>query len=300
MYEKARELGLELGAWFAPHLSPRAPIFQEHPEYRMVSVTGLPAGGGYGFQTITVADWNTGIHDWVLADLKRWKEEGGLDYLFIDSLSNMGLVQANYAAGMRTNWNALGRLIGDIQALGIRSLTCECISPWAASRFGVADLRGDLLEQNRAVAGQNDFAWWRDELDMAHNICLCLQARNRTEEEMQQFLFRAMASRGYIMFEHHYGIEHQLAAWWARLNHVYNQALPHMRSRRVLPDGQGILWTDGTSQVVWAYRDFEFNLAPGAPAEHLAGDSVQTVSHNGSIALRAGSVYRFRGGHACG
>ena len=52
MADKAHALGIELGAWFAPHFSPRSPIFAEHPEYRMISVTGLPSGGGYGFQTI--------------------------------------------------------------------------------------------------------------------------------------------------------------------------------------------------------------------------------------------------------
>ena len=106
MTDKGRELGIEMGAWFAPHFSPRAPVFEEHPEYRMISATGLPAGGGYGFQTLVVADWNSGIRDWAMKDLKRWKEEGGLDYLFTDSLSNMGLVQANYAAGMRGNFHA--------------------------------------------------------------------------------------------------------------------------------------------------------------------------------------------------
>ena len=119
MADRGRELGIEMGAWFAPHFSPRTAIFEQHPEYRMIDGTGLPAGGGYGFQTLVVADWNSGIRDWVFGDLKRWKEEGGLDYLFTDSLSNMGLVQENYAAGMRGNFKALGRLYGELQRIGI-------------------------------------------------------------------------------------------------------------------------------------------------------------------------------------
>lgn len=156
MADKARALGIEIGAWIAPHFSPHAPIYAEHPKYRMISGHGMP-DGGYGFHTIVVADWNTPIADWVVEDIRRWKEEGGLDYLFVDSLGGMGLLQANYSAAMRTNFAALGRLFGRLQGLGIPAFSCESISPWMASRFGVADLRGDLLEQDRAVAGQNDF-----------------------------------------------------------------------------------------------------------------------------------------------
>lgn len=292
MYDKAQQLGIDLGAWFAPHFSPRSPIFASHPEYRMISVTGLPAGGGYGFQTIVVADWNTGIYDWVLADLKRWKEEGGLDHLFVDSLSNMGLLQMNYTAAMQTNFDALGRLFADIQALGIGAFTCECVSPFMASRFGLADLRGDLLEQNRAVAGQNDWGWWLGEEDMAYGIGMMVAARKRTEEEMARSLFRVLANRGAICYENQLDGSHTLFPEWARLNHVYNQALPHMRTRRMLPGRAGTLWTDGAVQVVWAYRDGELPVDPGATVVRLLGKDAEPVAHDGTLRLAGGSVYR--------
>ena len=255
MADKAHELGMEIGAWIAPHLSPHAPIFAEHPEYRMIGVTGLPTGGGYGFQTIVVADWNTPIAEWLLADLKRWKEEGGLDYLFTDSLSNMGLSQANYSKAMRTNFAALGRLYGRIQELGIPSLSCENVSPWMASRFGMADLRGDLLEQDHAVAGQNDFGWWTDHLEMAAGLTLFAGVRKRTHAEMESLLFRAMASGGYLCYEHEYDLHHKLFDWWARLNHIHNQTRAHMKTRRVLPNRAGIAWQDGETEILWLYRD---------------------------------------------
>ena len=294
MADKAHDLGLEIGAWLAPHLSPRAPIFAEHPEYRMTGVTGLPAGGGYGFQTLVVADWNTPIADWVLADLKRWRGEGGLDYLFIDSLSNMGLVQANYAEDMRTNFSALGRFFGRVQELGIRSLSCECISPWFASRFGVADLRGDLLEQDRAVAGQNDFGWWADHLEMAAGLTLVAGARKRTPEEMERLLFRTMASGGTIMYEHEYGLDHQLAEWWGRLNHIHNQALPYMRTRRVLPDRTGIIWHDGDIRTIWTFKELPLDISATAKVELLDGNGVRELPGGSTTVLPAWGVYRIQ------
>lgn len=293
MADKAHDLGMEIGAWLAPHFSPRAPVFAEHPEYRMIGVTGLPAGGGYGFQTLVVADWNTPIADWVLADLKLWKAEGGLDYLFIDSLSNMGLVQANYAEAMRTNFAALGRFCGRVQELGISSLSCECISPWAASRFGVADLRGDLLEQDRAVAGQNDFGWWVGHLAMASGLTLVAGARKRTPEEMERLLFRAMASGGYIMYEHEYGLDHKLADWWARLNHIHSRARPQMKTRRVLPDRAGIAWHDGDTRTIWTFKELPLASPAAAKVEVLDGRGARELA-GGTIALPAWGVYRVR------
>ncbi|MHB9130203.1 MAG: alpha-amylase family protein [Armatimonadota bacterium] len=294
MADKAHALDIEIGAWFAPHLSPRAAIFQEHPEYRMIGVNGLPAGGGYGFQTITVGDWNTGLYDWVLADLTRWKEEGGLDYLFTDSLSNMGMVQINYELAMRTNLEALGRLYGDIQRIGIKSLSCECISPWLASRFGVADLRGDLMEQNHAVAGQNDFGWWFGEEDMAYGICLMAGLRKRTMQEAEQIMFRAMANRGYTLYEHMYGIEHELADWWVRLNHLYNQALPHMITRRLLPNHAGVAWENGDVRLLWMFKDYLLHVAPTTHVEQLDGQGIRELTHASPVILPAWGVYRIR------
>ena len=160
-----------------------------------------------------VADWNSGIRDWVFGDLKRWQEEGGLDYLFTDALSNMGLVQENYAAGMRGNFKALGRLYGELQRIGIKALSFECVSPFGAGRFGATDLRGDLMEPSKAVAGQNDFGWWVGEEDMAFNLCLLAAPRQRTASELEQIQFRAMANRANVMYETLVRENHELPAW---------------------------------------------------------------------------------------
>ncbi|MCX5660072.1 MAG: hypothetical protein NTW19_10165 [Planctomycetota bacterium] len=295
MYDKAKSLGMELGAWFSPHFSPRTPIFERNPEYRMISVTGLPAGGGYGFQTLCVGDWNTGLYKEVLDDMRKWKEEGGLDYLFVDSLSNMGLLQANYAAAMRTNWEPLGRLFAEFQQLGIKALSCECISPWMISRFGVADLRGDLLGQDRSVAGQNDYGWWADAQDMAGDFTMFLAARKRSEPEMERFMFRHMAHRGYLCLENQFGVEHTLAPWWIRLNHAYLKALPNMERRRLLPDRAGTAWEDGRASVVWTFSgDVAITPAMGAKVEVI--DGPPPTSAGGSLSLPAWGAYRIEGG----
>lgn len=268
-YAKGRALGIEIGHWFAPHFSPRGALFQKHPEYLMLDRMGLLYGGGYG-QAIIAADWNTGVYDATLDDLKRWHDEGGLDYLWVDSFSNMGLLQMNYAARMRTNYAAFARFLSDVQRAGIKTLTFESVSALGCARFGLADLRGDLLEQNRAVAGQNDFGWWVGEEDMLFNCCLGVGPRKRTTADLERIFFRTLANRGYLMWCGFSGIEHLLPEWCTRLNHVYNQALPHMQGRRrLLPDDAGVRWENKTGDLIWTFKDWR--LTGNQPIQRLDG-----------------------------
>ena len=292
MADRSRALGIEIGAWFAPHFSPRAPIYEEHPEYRMVDINTLAAGGGYGHQCIVSADWNTGIYDWVLNDIRRWKEEGGLDYLFTDSWANMGLVQVNYARRMENSLRRLGDLYGEFQKLGIKVFTFEGISPFGASRFGLADLRGDLLDAQGGVVGQNDFGWWVGQEDMAFNVCMCAHPRKRSAEETEQIQFRLMANRSYLMPDAFTDSMYNVPEWCVRLNAIYEQALPHMKSRRLLPDRAGVRWQDGAIQVVWAIRSVDVPVPAGATVERLLGGSTERIDQDGILNAEAGSVYR--------
>jgi len=293
LYERAQSLGIELGHWFAPHFSPRSPQYAEHPEYRMIDAMGMPAGGGYGFQTLVVADWNTGIYQRTFDDMKQWHEEGGLDFLFIDSYSNMGMLQLNYSEKMRSNFAAFSRLLSDLQGIGIRSLTFESISPFGINSFGVADLRGDQLEQNRAVAGQNDFGWWVGEEDMAIDCSLFVSPRDRTPEELSEFQFRAMANRGYLAFHDLYDVRHILPEWWSRANRVYNLVSPHMKQRNLLPDRGGVRWTDGDTEVLWLYKDMTLATRTVRQIERVNENGFELLDPE-TTHLAAWQVYRIR------
>ena len=294
LVKKAHERGIAVGAWFAPHFSPRAPIFKQHPEWLLTGPDSKHWGGGYGFKTIVTADWNTGVYDWVLSDLKQWKAEGGLDFLFTDSWPNLGLLPHNFSARMRTNDDALGRFYADLQSIGIENHLFEGISPYGASRFGVWDLRNETLGEQGGFAGQNDFGWWVGEEDMAHDILMHTTPRQRDEAELERIQFRLMANRGTVNY-HLHGDNHdpyQLPAWWVRLNRIYTQALPHMISRRLLPDQLGVSWTDGTCEVLWAYRDGHYDIPAGAYAEQLEGTDTRALAHASALPLSAGCVYR--------
>ena len=260
-------LGLEMGHWFAPHLSPRAEIFNQHPDWLMTGVNSLTFGGGYG-NILAALDWNTGVREWILEDLRRWHDEGGLDYLFVDSWPNLGLLPVNYAAGGRSNQPALEQFFGQLQEVGIRAFSFEGISCLGISRISIADLRGDKEDGLPGVVGQNDFGWWRHELDMAYNLNIHLAARGRSDEEQEQMVFAAMAARGGLILPKQTG-GGRCPPWLARLQHIYNAVLPHMQQRRLLPGRAGVEWTDGTCRVLWLFKPMK--VPAGIRVEHVSG-----------------------------
>ncbi len=294
--DKAHGLDMKVGHWFAPHLSPRAPILTQHPEYRMTNVNTLHRGGGYG-DSVCALDWNTGVYDWMLQDLKCWKEEGGLDYLFVDSWSNTGLLPMNYSEGMRTNTLALGRFYADLQKIGIESLAFEGVSPYGLPWFGVSDLHGDQNpgSENRIV-GQNDFGWWVKEEDMAYGLLLAVSERKRTGVELERIQFRLMASRSYAAFcsDEVYDLKMGLPGWWERLNHTYLQVVPHMKTRRLLPQRKGVCWEDGDVRIVWAFEQNALRPGSEARVEMFEGEKIISIEHQGWLHLKPWSVYRIR------
>ncbi len=292
MASRARELGIEIGAWFAPHLSANAPIFNEHPDWRITGPASGAYGGGYGFNTLSVCDWNTGLFDWVLNDLRRWQEEAGLDYLWTDSYSNLGLLMPNYAQGMRGNHDAFGRLYGELTKLGIKTFSFESVSPFGLMACGLSDLCGDKREQDKSVAGQNDFGWWVGHEDMAFNACMYqTYTPKRSEEELRGIQFRMMSNRGFVMLNSLITGNYEIPRWWIALNQAYERALPHMQVRRLLPDGAGVRWLDGTAQVLWAYRNIDVPVPGGATVAELVGPEARPMKHAGTLSARGGCVY---------
>lgn len=291
--DKAHDLGIELGAWFPIHFSPNASIFSEHPEWRLTGPASTSYGGGYGFKTINMVDWNTGFFDWVLADIRHWKETAGLDYLWTDSYCNLGLIMPNYAAGMRNNQDALCRLYGELTKLGLKTFAFESVTPLGLIACGFSDLRGDLFDQDHSIAGQNDFGWWVGEEDMAFNVCMYqVNTRKRTEDELRDIQFRMMANRGFVMLNNLITGNYEIPDWWVTLNHTYEQALSHMKIRRLLPDDAGVRWLDGDTQILWAFHDTEVPVEKTALVEELLNTTARPVAHGETLATTRGRVYR--------
>ena len=297
MADKARLHGIEMGTWFSTVLSPRAAILREHPEWRMRAVNSLTWSGGYGVSSIVTMDLNhPGYFDWLLGDIRRWKEEGGLDYLFTDSWANLNMLAYNCAERMRGNLAALGRLYGEFQKLGIKAFSFEGISPFGIGDFGVIDLQGSRQAAIQGVVGQNDLGWWMGNEDMAIDICLGAdRTQGRAPAVLETMLFRLMASRSGAII-HRFNLEHELPDWHVRLNRLYMQALPGMigARRTVLPGGAGVRWDKDGNALIWAFRDMPL-AAPARHVEQLTETEARdAVVMSAPVILQAGNVYRMK------
>lgn len=87
---KAHARGLEVAVWLGPHLSQFAPVWKEHPEWKVYDDTKHEL-----YDVCRVASLRRGFGDWLLAQFLELKKLG-LDMIFFDSYPNMGATVIDY------------------------------------------------------------------------------------------------------------------------------------------------------------------------------------------------------------
>ncbi|MHB9024667.1 MAG: hypothetical protein ACYC7E_10915 [Armatimonadota bacterium] len=280
----AHALGLQVGTWIGGHISGNAPVMREHPEWFNTGRSGRSNLGGYSCALGAAINWNTGARQWIIDSLKRWRDEGGLDYIFFDSWGNIAQLPIHYGAIFTNNLDGSARLIAELQQAGFAYIENEGMGPFCAPRFG-------LGTHQTMAEGQNSIFWWFGNEDMADGTTPGIRLfENMTEEQMHAQHFRFFAN--YALFT--------LAAWdeappaallekigrndvWAGTSGVHLPDYYHrilaiwpevrdamcMRRRRTLPDGQGIFWTGGPFDALWSYKGFTCTPPAGKQVEQV-------------------------------
>ncbi|MCC6581801.1 MAG: hypothetical protein IT440_15320 [Phycisphaeraceae bacterium] len=300
-YQAGHAQGIEVGHWVGMHLSPHAPILKEHPEFICHHANTLPHGGGYCFNLCYGLNWNKAC-DWLLDQFAQWKRHG-LDYLWLDSVGNMGLMGVDYQAHMQANAEGIFRFVGGLNRLGIRAIGVEGVSPLGVARYGVFD---NMTENKRAVdsvAGQNDWSWWVGHEDMLVNTTPAVVLHpNRTEQEIREQRFRTLANRA-LLRTPEIGSHAEADAWPANVArhgdvfHVFNRLAPLMHKRHLLPDGKGVLWqSKGDDKLLFAFKTFVFPLEQGDIVESVTGSAVSPVATNGVLNAQPCTAYRITPG----
>ncbi len=292
-YQKGKAAGMEVGHWIGMHLSCNAPILAEHPEFVCRAVNTRPHSGGYIINLTSGLNWNTAC-DWLLESFAEWKRHG-LDYIFFDSIGNLGFMGVDYQAQMQPNAAGIARFIGGLNKMGIEAITVEGVSPVGIGRFGMSDNMTENVAASHAVAGQNDWSWWVGHEDMLVGTTAIVRPHaNRTEQELQAQIFRALANGSLLMF----GDEGDADDWPKNLDqtadayHTYNQVQALMQSRRLLADGRGVEWQGDSGRVLFAYTAFDYDLPSGAGVEIVKGQQAQRLDATGPLATEPYTIYR--------
>jgi len=290
-YAAGKEAGLEIGHWIGMHLSPNAPILREHPEFVCRAVNNRPHSGGYMINIGAGLNWHAAF-DWLLEQFAEWKQHG-LDYLFFDSIGNMGIMGVDFSAHMQPNAEAVVRFVGELGKLGIRAISVEGISPVGVGHFGVSDNMTEKRRAPDAVAGQNDWSWWVNHEDMLVDTTpLLMPHPDRTPQELHEQCFRAVANRSLPML--HASAE----GWpeelrrWSYFYQTFNTLRPLMRRRHLLPERRGVRWTSPAGEALFAYRAFDHPLPAGARVERVVGEECTPVACKGVLQTEPYTAYR--------
>ena len=142
------------------------------------------------------------------------------------------------------------------------------------------------------VVGQNDFGWWVDEEDMAFNVCMHVESRKRTDDELKKIQFRVMANRGYFMYGDQMDLCHRIPDWYAELNHIYNQVVGDMQERSLLTENQGVRWQNGDITIFWVFEEMKLDLDPGAAVEVIRKSGPEALDAAATLIAKPGTVYR--------
>ncbi len=243
--DRAHGLGLKVGTWIGNHISRNAPILHEHPEWFGVGRTGKANLGGYTAMMGKAINWNTGIRAWVVDSLKKVRDEAGLDYIFIDSWGNLGMLPIHYNDGYSNNLDGCARLISELQAAGFEYIVNEGMGPLCQPRFG-------LGVHPTAAEGQNSLNWWIGHEDMADGLNPILA---RVERMDLARCFRFLAN--YCFVEVPEETRSLMRVWPLVRDHMY------MKKRTTLSDDRGVLWTGGARSVLWSFTKSVHHTAGG-------------------------------------
>ena len=253
--DAARERGIKVGVWVGSHISRNAPILREKPEWFNNGRTGKPNLGGYSSAMGATVNWNSGFRQWILEDLQRWRDEGGLDYAFLDSWSNLAALPLHYNADFSNNLDGLAHFISELQSLGFEHICAEGTAPFGVPHFGIGT-------HPTGAEGQNSLSWWNGKEDLADGLHpYILGFQEKSAQQARNACFRFMANRAIFTFE-------QLPdAQMDALYRVWPQVRAHMKGRETLPDGKGVLWRAEKKRVLFSYDAFEFE--GGASVEQI-------------------------------
>lgn len=295
--KKAHRYGMKVQLWWASHLSRRAPIFAERPDFMLTARDGLPNGGGFGHDVLITLDLNNeDCFEWEYQRLKAVYEATGIDGLFHDSYGNLTFLPLNFADETRRGQQvAMERLMQRLQALGMSSFSLEGIGALGTGHFGMNLANTDPEAQGQY---QNALDWWIGQEDMLYGLNLGMEQPHWTgrDEDAREFSFRAIANGGRFGFSGLHGNVELWCGWIKEHNQILAQVNPLAGRRTLLPNDEGVLWeiADGR-RVLFAFRPH--TLLAGSDAEITrvtASAALPLGSREDGIEAQAGEVYTWR------
>lgn len=299
----AQAAGLRLFQWFAPQLSRYAPIWKQHPDWLLREANGDPWDAGYR-EVLWSGRMRSGYGKELLRQIKQVKRDTGIAGIFWDSYQNLGVTCVDWQGKDKApQAEEFWRMQAELQRAGYRQRP-EIVTIFGVSQVAMYGFENDKFRRRLwADTVRNDDAFALLDCSPAFFSDGPVLSADRISPRLYFWLagHRALPGAGARPWGKPQDPEHagtklpggRLAEEYARVNHLYNAALPRMHRLRVAPRGSHTVWLDRENKpaVIWAFRDAVVSFV-GTASDLESGARIQTARR---LPVRSGHVYRLDG-----
>jgi hypothetical protein len=233
-----------------------------------------------------VIDWNSGAREWILADLLAWKRNYGLDFIFLDSLGNLGLKTRNYAdAHLRSNFPGLCAFLAELTAQGIEVI-CEGRSFVGAPFFAISSA-GNMTSKTDPLVGQNSLSWFHGHEDMVSGMHLFTEPMALQEvSRLVDMHFRIVANHGIL------SVRNNSLPEVFGFYRIFNLVSAWMVDRELLPENRGVMWhADDGKELLFSYCKGCLPLSRKRAVARVCPDGIGAPREMEALDTEPNSVY---------
>ena len=293
--DTAQANGLRLMQWFSFHLSCKSPIWKKHPEWALREANGDPWDGNYG--SLWSGRIRSEYRDWFMQQILDVKKDTGIEGIFWDSYQNLGVTGIDWSAPDKApQADEIFAMQGELQRAGFRQRV-EIVTIFGVSQVATFGFRNDKFRRRL----------WDDFVtgDQAFTMLDCSPAfftseNMLTPDKVSPARYLWMAAHRSIpgLGGDPWGVTTKertrfpggdAAAEYARVNHLYNKALPKMGRLRLQPGGTHVLWLDeqGAPAVIWSFAE----VIPAVRGTATDLETGAVTQLDGKTPLKANSAY---------
>jgi len=262
LIDAAHENGLKVYQWFGFQFARWAPVWKEHPEWLLREQNGDPWDGKYDI--LWCGRMRSPFRDLILQQTRQVKDDTGLDGIFYDSYQNLGITCVDWQAPDKApQADEIWKMQAELQQYGF-CFRCEVVTIFGVSQVAMFGFEQDKFRRRLwSDTVRNDDAFALLDCSPGFFCDGSPYTRDRLSPELYFWLagHRVVPGIGADPWHNHLP-GGDLAEEYARVNHLYNAALPHMHRLRLTEGGNYTLWLDENNRpsVAWCFRDAQMDF----------------------------------------
>ncbi|EIQ01381.1 hypothetical protein OpiT1DRAFT_05957 [Opitutaceae bacterium TAV1] len=291
---------MDVYQWFSFHLSRHAPVWKEHPDWVMKESGGEPWDASYC--TLWSGRFRSAYGEWIRDMVEAACGESALTGIFWDSYQNMGIDCVDWSAPDKApQADEIWRFQARLQRLGIGQ-RCEIVTIFGVSAVSMYGFEHDKFRRrlwSDTVRNDDFFALLDTSPGFFTDDCAFVPGRIDPQMYFRLAAHRVVPFIGVRPWKNLLPPNParqdplvpggDLAADYAAVNRLYNEALPHMKRLRLVEGGTHTLWLDEQNRpsALWIFQPVQ--IKHHGRARELAGGRI--IVTDGRLDAAPGEVW---------